>query len=120
MSGIRYLGDVLFDELGKVPSFIETARKLVSVDWRTGTESFQDYVKPLLDDIFAGKPFQGHGGLSYAYLERRVMSGILDGHQDPWLRVYAMLTGALIDPAIARAALNDIEGRQGKEVGRNE
>lgn len=107
----RYLGDVLFDELTKNPEFMEKARELVPVDWRTGATLFREYAEMLLDGIFAEGVFGGYGDLNYAYLERRVMEGVLDMHQDPWLWAYGALIGALIPPVVARTVLNSIEGK---------
>jgi hypothetical protein len=113
--GARYLGDVLFDRLTVNPGFIGTARELVASDWRTGTNSFQEYVKPSLDEVFAVGDFKAYGDLSYTYLARRVMDGALDAHRNPWLWAYDALIGALVDPAMARAALNAIQSQQGGE-----
>lgn len=108
---MRYLGDVLFDELNKDPEFIGTARELIAADWRTGTESFREYAEPLLNEILALGGFGGYGDLRYQYLERRAMDGVLDMHRDPWLWAYDALIGALIPPVVARTALNGIKGQ---------
>lgn len=111
---VPYLGDVLFERLNNVPGFLATARTLVSADWRTGTNSFRQYVTPLLDDIFINGDFSEHVGFDFSYLERRVMSDILDLRRTPWLWAYGQMTGACLAPDMVRAALNAIaDGREG-------
>jgi hypothetical protein len=105
----RYLGDVLFDELTKTPGFMDKARELVAADWKTGAESFREYAETLLDGFFEAGGLGTYGDLNYFYLEQRVMDGVLDVNQDPWLWAYGALVGAHIPPAVARAALNGIK-----------
>lgn len=100
---------MLFDRLNKNPEFLDDARKLVAVDWRTGSGSFGKYVTPLLNEIFAVEGFRASGDLSIVYLERRVMEGLLDPTREPWLWAYANLVGAYVSPVSARMALNGIE-----------
>lgn len=113
----RYIGDVVFDLLIATPGFEIEARKLIAADWKTGTDSFRQYVEPRVIDILGGEDFEERGGfeaygdLRYPYLERRVMAGTLDVQRDPWLWTYAQLIGALVDPGEARAALNAIQGQ---------
>lgn len=109
--GARYIGDVVFDALMANPEFMETARELVTADWRTGADSFREYAKPLLGEVFTSGDFGGYGDFSFSYLERRVMDGVLDVHRDPWVWAYAHLIGAYVDPETARNALNHIQGR---------
>lgn len=111
MKGVRYIGDVVFDVLTSEPGFLDEARPLIAEDWRTGTENFKEYAGPLAGAVFAVGGFEAYGDFDYRYLERRVMSEVLDMHQDPWLWTYDALIGALIDPIVARTALNGIAGR---------
>lgn len=115
-NGRRYIGDVVFDLLIAVPGFEGEVRKLIAADWKTGTDSFRQYVEPRVVDILGGEGFEGRGGfeaygdLRYSYLERRIM-GRLDPQREPWLWVYAQLVGACIEPGKARTALNAIQGQ---------
>lgn len=104
----RYIGDVLFDELEKVPGFIDAARKLIAADWRTGTESFRDHTEPMVSKVLEGEPFESWGDLDYGYLARRAM-GNIDPQREPWLWAYAQLVFAHIAPDVAREALNRIK-----------
>ncbi|MFE0472629.1 hypothetical protein ACFW2V_13540 [Streptomyces sp. NPDC058947] len=113
----RYLGDVLFEELTKTPEFMSKARELVAIDWKTGTESFREYADTLLDGTSISGDLGTYGSLDYPYLERRVMDGALDMHRDPWLWTYDALIGALIPPAVARTALNNIRSQREREEG---
>lgn len=115
-SGKRYIGDALFDYLSRYPGFLSEARKLVSADWQTGSDSFRQNFSAAIEEILKTEPLNPHGDFknargdfSYDYLERRVMEGVLDPKQEPWLWAYSTLVGACVKPEIARAALNAIE-----------
>lgn len=77
MSGTkRYINDVIFDRLCMRDNFKTRARNMMTADWRNGTQTFRDYVMPIIDEIFAEGVGTTWGDLSMPYLEDRFMSGL--------------------------------------------
>lgn len=107
-NGERYIGDLVFEELQKVPGFSKEVRRLIGGDWRTGSHAFENYVEPLIEQLPFEAMHPSWGDLSITYVERRIMTG-LDIRSDPWLWTYSNLVGAHINPDNAWFALNAIE-----------
>jgi hypothetical protein len=116
-TGARYIGDEVYDRLNSHPGFSPPeARRMIGADWRTGSTLFRDYAQPLIDGMAAASTIPGWGDITVvrAYVERRLMEGVIDPARDPWMWAYVQLTGACLDSGTVRKALDQIrEGRDG-------
>lgn len=108
MATKRFIGDLFFESLKEFPGFTEEARKLISSDWRKGTDTFRRYARPMVHEIHGRGVLDSWGEFGFGYIESRFMEG-LDPERDPWLWAYKTMTGALVDPATVRAVLRRIE-----------